>query len=145
MVIMINKDRDAALIGERGKRSTKQRRAVLEFLSQTKTHPNAAAIYSEIRKKVPRISLGTVYRIVAGLRDEGAILELDYGPSSRYDGNISRHYHISCVSCGKVADMNSFSLPDLVGKVHHPEFEVVGHRLEFFGYCFDCRHARAED
>ena len=88
------------------KRMTKQRKQILEVLKNTNTHPTADEIYEEVKKEIPNISLGTVYRNLNVLSEMDEIMILDYGSSySRFDGNPKNHYHFKCEQCGKVFDL----------------------------------------
>lgn len=121
------------------RRTTPQRRAILEYLRGVKSHPSASVLYEEIRQKIPNISLGTVYRTLGVLRDEGLILELAYEDYSRYDANTCQHCHVVCKSCGRVADAEvAPEIGDITAAARVPEFKVVGHRLDFIGYCPEC-------
>ncbi len=86
-------------------RYSRQREALLELLRSTKSHPDAEWLYEGLRKENPRISLGTVYRNLRQLVDEGDILELNYGTVTHYDGDISPHYHMQCDCCKRILDI----------------------------------------
>lgn len=121
------------------RRSTGQKRAILEYLRSVDHHPSASAIHDEVRKRIPSISLGTIYRTLGVLREEGVIQELPYDDHNRYDGRLDSHPHILCLSCGRVSDaVVAPELVQLAGSVRAPDFRIVGHRLEFFGYCSQC-------
>lgn len=123
------------------RRITRQKQAILEYLRSVTSHPNASTLYQEMRRRMPNISLGTIYRTLGVLQEEGLIQELPYDDYSRYDGRTDRHYHILCLSCGRVSDAEvGPELGDLARLVQAPQFQVVGHRLEFLGYCSQCRH-----
>jgi len=125
----------------RGYRITRQRQLVLEVLRSTNTHPDAQWIYQRVRRRMPKVSLGTIYRTLGVLKETGLIQELSYGPSfSRYDGNPENHYHIGCIRCGKVSDVDLPLLKTLEKRIKPmEEFKVIGHRLEFSGICGDCQ------
>jgi len=93
---------------------------------------------------LPKISLGTVYRNLDMLKDQGLVMELDYGKHfSRFDGNPHPHYHVVCVKCGRVEDLKvpvKGYLEEEVADVSG--YEVIEHRLEFRGICPRCRHSR---
>ncbi|MBP3705838.1 MAG: transcriptional repressor [Clostridia bacterium] len=76
---------------------SRQREAIMQVLRSSKAHPNANQVYEEVRKIIPNISLGTVYRNLSSLGDTGEILCLHVanGPE-RYDGEISPHIHLHC-------------------------------------------------
>lgn len=121
------------------RRVTRQRRAIRDYLRGTTSHPSAAVLYDEMRKRIPNISLGTIYRTLGILQEEGLVQELAYDDHSRYDARTDGHYHILCLSCGRVADAEvDPAMRDLSAHVRASEFKVVGHRLEFTGYCARC-------
>ena len=123
------------------RRTTPQRRAVLEYLRGVTSHPSASVLYEEVRKNIPNVSLGTIYRALGVLQEEGLIQELPYDDYSRYDANTDLHCHVVCLSCGRVADAEGPSdLAGLTSLVRAPGFKVLGHRLELHGYCFQCLH-----
>ena len=86
-------------------RMTPQRRVILEELRRVNDHPAADEIYHRVRKRLPKISLGTVYRNLEVLCELGEIQRLELsGSTKRYDGVPNKHYHIRCVECGRVDD-----------------------------------------
>ncbi len=125
-------------------RVTKQRQVILEELRGTESHPTADELYRQVRQRIPRISLGTVYRNLETLSREGLIRKLEIGGGKkRFDGVVAPHYHIHCQFCGRVADLVLTSLPDPESLVADPGgFQVTGHQLEFFGICPRCRKER---
>ena len=118
---------------------TRQRKVILEELRKVKTHPSADEVYEMVRRRLPRISLGTVYRNLEILSESGDIQKLEPGCSlKRFDGDTSEHCHIRCVRCDRIADA---PLPDLkvdLEGVNPTDFEITGHRLEFLGLCLEC-------
>ena len=123
------------------RRLTPQRRAVLEAVQRAPIHPDACWVYDQVRRRLPNISLGTVYRSLAVLRDAGLIQELPQaGGPTRYDANIEAHQHIVCSQCGRVADVEVGDLTALRELVARTAgfAEVVGERLEFYGRCSEC-------
>jgi len=88
-------------------RSTRQRDVILEDLRSVKTHPTADEVYEMSRKRVPDISLATVYRNLERMSELGVITRLDLSAGKRrYDGDVSRHYHFRCPVCGRVFDLS---------------------------------------
>lgn len=126
---------------EKKSRMTKQRQAILDVLRSTTSHPTADWIYEEVRKIIPNISLGTIYRNLGILKNMGEIMELDFGSTySRYDGNPKNHYHFCCQKCGKVFDLDLpilSSLEDEVTTMYG--YKVQHHRLELYGTCLKCQ------
>ena len=119
------------------RRNTPQRRVILHELCQLKSHPTAAEIYAVVRRRLPRISLGTVYRNLEVLHEDGMIRKMEFaGAESRFDGTLEQHYHVRCTECGRVEDI--FTLDPGQAPVEPCEiagFQVTGHRLEYFGVC----------
>lgn len=122
-------------------RMTKQRKAILRVLKNTDSHPTADWIYEKVKKDIPNISLGTVYRNLNVLAEMGKIKVLNYGSSqSRYDGKSGHHYHFHCEKCGKVYDLELDLETDLNYEVNNKTgFIANQHRLEFSGICPDCQ------
>ena len=125
-----------------GSRETSQRRVILEELARLNTHPTANEIYELVRKRLPRISLGTVYRNLELLSETGRIRKLETaGTQKRFDGTTANHYHIRCVSCGKVEDLKlpeMISMDDAANSVSN--YQILWHTLEFGGLCPNCRN-----
>jgi Fur family peroxide stress response transcriptional regulator len=126
-------------------RRSKQREAILDFLRNTSSHPTAYQIYEAVRKEIPNISLGTVYRNLKLLSSEAEILELDLaGSLSRFDGDTRSHYHFRCEGCGRVFDVDEpvdLERNERVAK--KTGFMVSHHILEFRGLCRDCQTSTA--
>ncbi len=122
-------------------RMTKQRKAILEVLKNTNSHPTADEIYEEVKKKIPNISLGTIYRNLNVLEEMDEIMVLDYGSTySRFDGCADNHYHFKCKECENVFDLDMEILDNLERNVEESfPFSVEAHRLEFYGLCPDCQ------
>jgi len=115
-------------------RSSKQRELILEIVKGSQAHPTAEDIYAEARKRMPHISLGTVYRNLRQLVTNGNIRSVRFGSEAdRFDGMIDAHEHFVCTNCGAVSDIEpTLSRPSLPGKV------VTNYRLDYFGHCEAC-------
>jgi Fe2+ or Zn2+ uptake regulation protein len=125
-------------------RMTPQRRVILEEIRRTNNHPAADEIYARVRKRLPRISLGTVYRNLDVLCELGEIQRLELsGAVKRYDGIAKKHYHIRCVCCGRVDDAPIAPLNELEDDLYGTTvYEIIGHNLEFTGLCPQCTMER---
>ncbi|MCZ7572734.1 MAG: transcriptional repressor [Ardenticatenaceae bacterium] len=133
---------DEERLAARGYRWTAQRAAVLEVLrAEPEQHPDAHAIYQAVRRLLPQVSLGTIYRTLSVLREAGLIRELEYGSEiSRYEVVETPHYNIICMECGRIGNIHLAPFADLSNRVAaHTPFEVLGHRLEFYGRCPECQ------
>jgi len=123
------------------RRETKQRETILRVLRNTRAHPTADWIYEEVKKEIPNISKGTVYRNLQVLQEDGSVSELNLnGTLSRFEAKQESHYHFRCEQCGKVFDLDepvNNELDERVAK--RTGFKVSHHQLEFRGLCIDCQ------
>lgn len=123
-------------------RKTKQRDLILKVLRSTDTHPTADWIYEQVKKEMPNISLGTVYRNLGKLAKSGEIMELSFGSKySRFDGNADDHYHFICTSCEKVIDIKGCPVDKDLEKCveENNDVKVFFHKSLFYGLCADCK------
>lgn len=121
-------------------RVTRQRQVLLDELCKLYTHPTADELYQIARKRLPRISLGTVYRNLELMAEHGMIQKLEVGGTQkRFDGNAAPHYHVRCLKCGRLDDLNlplDLDLDRQAGKL--TDFTILRHSLEFTGTCPAC-------
>ena len=124
----------------RGWSLTRQRLAVFDYLSQVDHHPTAEEVFLSIKRKLPQISLATVYKNLETLVECGVASKLTYGDgSARYDIRTDHHYHTRCIKCGKVSDLEPEESSELLGLIKPQKgFEVVEYRVELVGYCQQC-------
>lgn len=124
-------------------RMTSQRRVILEELRRLDSHPSAEELYERVRRRLPRISLATVYRNLDILSAEGAIARVESGSSlKRFDGNVMRHYHIRCLGCDRLVDAGMDLSLDIEARVQaQTDFRILGHTLELTGICPQCDKA----
>ncbi|SHO44614.1 Fur family transcriptional regulator [Desulfopila aestuarii] len=121
-------------------RLTTQRQIILEELGKVTCHPTANEVYDMVRKRLPRIGLGTVYRNLELLADSGVILKLEVGGTQkRFDATVDPHYHIRCSACGKVDDID-IPLQEHINQAATAasSYKVLGHHIEFSGFCHSC-------
>jgi len=124
-------------------RMTVQKSFILEYLRGVKTHPTAEIVYTELKKKLPTISQGTVYRILNNFKEKGEVLAIDTKDNVHFDGDISDHAHFICEKCGNVYDVmnccgdckvlknkTTRKVPQ-VGKINH-------YKINFYGICKKC-------
>jgi Fe2+ or Zn2+ uptake regulation protein len=132
------------LLNRQKHRMTLQRKIILEELKKVKTHPRADEIYAMVRKRLPRISLGTVYRNLEVLSELKEIQKIEsVGTLKRFDGTPENHYHIRCIKCDRIDDA-PFDIEAGLEKKARPftNFTIIGHRLEFIGICQECQSSR---
>jgi Fur family transcriptional regulator, ferric uptake regulator len=120
---------------------------ILEELQKLTSHPTAIGMYEIVRRRLPKISLGTVYRNLELLTRAGLVRKLELGNAeSRFDGNVTPHDHVRCVRCGRVDDVSGPPL-DLLGGLANDihGYQIFGHRLEYLGLCSHCRSQPDDD
>jgi Fur family peroxide stress response transcriptional regulator len=123
-------------------RLTPQRVALLRLLAASKEHPSAADLYRQLREQFPTTSPATVYKTLALLKELGEVLELGFSDDdNRYDGNRPYpHPHLVCVRCHRIVDPDVQLLGALEREVaERSGYEIVGHRLDLYGICPECR------
>jgi Fur family transcriptional regulator, peroxide stress response regulator len=124
------------------RRETRQRKTILQILKNTKSHPTVDRIYDEVRKDMPHISKGTVYRNLQVLQDDGDITELKLdGTASRYEIKQKNHYHFRCEQCGQVIDIDMPVKKELDQQAATKTgLNISYHQLEFCGLCRECEN-----
>ena len=123
-------------------RMTNQRKMILDYLHSVTSHPTAKTIYNEVKKKLPQISFGTVYRNLSFLEDSGYVLALkSVNGCVHYDGNANEHSHLICEECGKVFDIEAPFHKNLLEKVNKKckMGDVSSCRINFYGVCKQCK------
>jgi Fur family ferric uptake transcriptional regulator len=124
---------------EPGRRNTRQRQAIVEELRKLEHHPTAAELYSLVRRRLPRVSLGTIYRNLDVLTRMGVVRRVEGGRTgARFDCNQEPHHYVRCVGCGDVGDVRA--VPGMIPEqaMGLEGYEILEYRLEFIGYCPDC-------
>ncbi|MBU0640619.1 MAG: transcriptional repressor [Planctomycetes bacterium] len=128
------------------RRNTRQRQVVWGELKKLKSHPTASELYDIARQRLPRISLGTVYRNLELLVENGAVRKLEVGGGeARFDADMGEHCHVRCLRCGRVDDLHDLPGTKLPERFTCSNgYDIIGHRLEFIGYCPECKRPEAE-
>jgi Fur family peroxide stress response transcriptional regulator len=121
-------------------RYSRQREQILKTLKGTTVHPTAEWLYFKVKRKLPRLSLGTVYRNLNYLYQNGAIKKFNFGtPFEHFDGNISPHQHFVCRGCGKIYDLCLDLEKEIKAKVPRiTKFKIERAEIEFHGVCSSC-------
>ncbi|MHB8483823.1 MAG: Fur family transcriptional regulator [Nitrospiria bacterium] len=126
---------------KKGLKLTNQRLAVYEALASTDKHPTADQIYQQVKERHPMLSLNTVYNTLEVLKEIGEISQINTEGSARFDANMAPHHHLVCLHCRKIDDFVDPALDQLklTFSGNKDYFKVVGHRVEFQGYCKKCQ------
>ena len=127
-------------------RMTRQRRIILEEIRKMGSHPTADGIYEMARRRLPRISLGTVYRNLETLSESGVIQKLEFGGAQkRFDGDPENHYHLHCTDCGRLDDIPSRPIPNIEDAFRDAcDYQITGHQLVLTGLCPNCKNTDSQ-
>lgn len=120
------------------RRNTRQKREIQNFLINRKDHPTAEVVYTELRRVLPKISLGTVYRNLNSMAEEGDILKLKLDDGlDHFDARTDSHYHFICRCCGGISDIDE---ADDAITITDSKFRgrIEGHFTYFYGICEGC-------
>jgi Fur family peroxide stress response transcriptional regulator len=126
---------------DQGYRLTPQRLALVGLIAASEGHPSAAQLYARIRKRFATMSPATVYKLLALLKEQGEVLEIDLREESRYDGyRPDPHPHLICTQCGRIVDASMDLEPGWLRKIEtRSGYRIDRHNLTLFGICPDCR------
>ena len=120
---------------------SKHKDTILKVIQRTKLHPSADWIYEHVRKEIPNISMGTVYRNLRLLEEDGSICMVAIvGSQARYDGNPNNHYHFICNKCNSIIDLDEPVNKTIQYRVAQKTgFIVQRHCVQLRGICLDCQ------
>ncbi len=117
-------------------RNTSQKQIILNYLKKSRNHPSAEDIYIDVKKILPTISKGTVYRILNNFKKRGVILAIE-SDKTYFDGFTHNHAHLICEKCKRV-----FDVEDIEQKINFPKKvesgEINSFELIFHGICNKC-------
>ena len=121
-------------------RRSRQRERILALLRSTDSHPTANWLFGKLKKEFPNLSMGTIYRNIGILVQQGLIGRIAFGSTfDRLDANVTEHYHFICETCGSIMDLDLPIERKLDRLVPAGDgFEVHGHAVEFHGLCPKC-------
>jgi Fur family peroxide stress response transcriptional regulator len=126
-------------------RATRQLTAIYDALAASKDHPTADQVYQRVRDALPRLSLGTVYRNLDKLREQGRlrIVRLADG-QARYDAMVDEHDHFVCERCGAVVDLPRGVAAPGFDALRQEGCVVHWHSTAIHGLCAGCASAADE-
>jgi Fur family peroxide stress response transcriptional regulator len=135
----------AAFCREHGLSVTHQRLAIFEALSSSREHPTAEQLHRAVQRKIPTLSLATVYKNLEALKAIGAVSDVNpLHAHGRYEAALPGtgagrpHHHLVCTSCGKVLDLHDERFDALALRKAYG-FDVRAVRVQAEGLCPDCR------
>ena len=129
------------------RRNTIQKELIRNAVYEMKRHVTANEVYDFLKETYPTIGKGTVYRNLDILAEEGTLrkVEVPDGPN-RFDFTLKNHYHVRCVKCGEVSDVDMDEIPDLMKKIHDTHgIEFLNCDISFKGICPKCRKKLKEE
>lgn len=121
-------------------RNTIQKKLILDAVEYLKNHPTAEEVYGHIHETHPSVSKATVYRNLRQLSDSGRLKRIEsVNLADHYDHQCHDHYHIQCVKCNRVYDVDLGYMDDLDNKVSKStDFKIESHDIVFKGLCPNC-------
>lgn len=126
------------------RKNSRQREMILKTLIHSSDHPSAEAIYAQVKKVLPNLALGTVYRNLRILKEEGLLIELNGADGkTHYDYNTRQHHHFICEECGRIIDLVEIpdrSIEDMLSSMVGSDIILTSIKLK--GLCPDCKKER---
>lgn len=133
-------DRFTAVCRESGAKLTHQRMEIFREVAQSGDHPDAETVYQGVRRRMPTVSLDTVYRTLWWLKELNLVNTL--GPArerTRFDANLGSHHHFACLKCGRMQDFHSDQLDMLnIAETMRPIGRIESIQVEVKGVCRQC-------
>jgi Fur family transcriptional regulator, peroxide stress response regulator len=124
------------------RRKSKQREEIYNLIESTKSHPTAQWIYDTLRKEMPKLSLGNVYRNLNILLEQKKIISREFGDDiDHYDADTNTHYHFICEKCGRVSDIDMPVKDKITEEAKkYSNHKITGHSIRFVGVCDICNN-----
>lgn len=119
----------------------RKRDAILDYLRQSKAHPSAETIYTQLKPRIPDLAMGTIYRNLNLFKQQGlAISVATVNGVERFDGNTDPHVHFICTDCDAVIDLNEMQVPEALRSAAAVccGGRVDSCQLSFTGICGQC-------
>lgn len=121
-------------------RYSKQRDQILNIVQNTRSHPTADYVYEKVRKKLPNVSLGTVYRNLGQLVDNKLLKSINIDGTIHYDAFLNAHQHFQCNSCNRIFDVE-LTAKDFISNVEtNTNYKIENCRILLTGVCNDCQN-----
>jgi Fe2+ or Zn2+ uptake regulation protein len=121
-------------------RLTSQKQVILDYLMSVKTHPTAEQVFEQVKKKLPRISQGTVYRVLNNFAEKGSVQTIPANGVSHFDGDTSPHAHFICQNCSRVYDIFDVCSDCKILKNKKTKVGKINNfKIYFYGECKKCK------
>ncbi len=129
---------------ECGLANTHQRQVLYRALAESDDHPSPEALYERVKKEIPVISLGTVYRNIKIFEQHGLLREVTpLHEPSRLDANLTDHHHLVCQRCRSIVDVPAEDIEPVRFRRGSPQgFQVERYEIEVLGICSRCAKER---
>lgn len=121
----------------------RKRDAIYDCLRQSKAHPSAEMLFSQLKAQIPDLAMGTVYRNLTLFKEQGLVSSVaTVHGVERFDANTTPHVHFLCTQCGAVIDLDAMQVPDALNQqaAEASQGRVFGCQLSFTGLCRECTH-----
>ncbi len=120
---------------------TKQRKLIHQIICMSPMHLSAEEIFFEAKKLCPSIAVGTVYRNLNLMAEEGQIMKIEApGQPVRFDKNVMPHEHFFCTDCGQLFDLNINGIKELIEA--QSGMTIQGYTLSVRCQCQNCNTAK---
>jgi Fur family transcriptional regulator, peroxide stress response regulator len=141
----ISADSFRTLCHQRGLAVTHQRSIIFEAMAAVSGHPSPEEVYNKVRRKIPSISLATVYKNLHQFVEAGILKEVSpHHGSVRVELNHEAHHHLVCTVCHSIADVSQEELePVRLRKGAAPAFRVQSYSVDVLGVCATCQQKQS--
>lgn len=124
---------------QKPERITSQKKIILDYLKGVTSHPSAEEIYKQVKKKLPRISQGTVYRVLNNLKEKGDVNDIPAAGASRFNGDTAPHAHLICLNCHRIFDiLDVCSACSVLKNKRVKVGRIKNYKIYFYGICKHC-------
>ena len=118
---------------------SKQREQILQIVNNSYCHPDAYTIYEQVKKTIPNISLGTVYRNLNVLCNNNLIRKLSICNKNDHFDHIGHHCHLYCIKCHNIIDISNDLLQEFDKIIlENLNFHILSDDLILNGICHEC-------
>lgn len=136
--------RSQRAFAEEGRRHTRQREILREYLDELDRFVGAQRVHDELRERGRRVGLATVYRTLQAMAEAGEVdvLRVDGGETLYRKCGEHHHHHLVCRSCGRAVEITGSAVErwaSAAGREHG--YAAVSHVVELFGVCPECADA----